>query len=96
MRVVIATFPDDAGAEAFRRSLREDFAIPGRAVSVATAVAWGEPYHDHRLVAAWVPRGLMDRVRSRATRHGAKLHEPPSTVAPPRWLRGDQGAELRS
>jgi hypothetical protein len=84
MRVVIASFPASEAAEAYRQSLGDVFDIAGEAVSVGTIAAWGEPYHDHPLVVAWIPRELEVDVRDLAGRNGAMVHEPSLNVVPPR------------
>lgn len=84
MRVVIATFADPQAARVFRRALGEDFDIQGDAISVGTIAAWGEPYHDHPLVVAWVPRQLEGDVRALAGHIGGTVHEPSLNVVPPR------------
>ena len=84
MRVVIATFPDEQDAETYRRSLREVFGVDGSAVGFGTIAAHGEPYHEDRLVVAWVPEHLAADVGDLAGRHGATLHEAPHRATVPR------------
>jgi hypothetical protein len=84
--VVIATFEDPRRAAAFSRALRRHFGVASVAIGEGTVGGYREPYDGHRLVAAWVPRGLAEPVARCAQRNEGVLHEPPARIRPPAWV----------
>jgi hypothetical protein len=87
VRVIVASFPTEASATDYREALRTGFQVDGRAVAAATVAAYGEPYHGHSLVAAWVRREIEPDVCQLAERYGGLLHDQSGSVVRPGWVR---------
>jgi hypothetical protein len=81
MQVLIATFAAPSQASQAVSLLLERFRIDPKAWSLGTVAAQGEPYHGHRLLAAWIDDQHVVAAGSLVQRIGGALHEPPVTAA---------------
>ena len=72
---MIATFAAAPDAEALVTALRDVFGIASASVQTGIAAAYQEAYHDHPLVAAWVPDAMESEIRAFVRRQHGTLHE---------------------
>ena len=85
--MVVASFPTEAAAAAYRDALRVAFHVEGRAVSTAIIGSYGQPFDGHQLVTAWVRRELEAAVTTQAETCGGLLHDVSGAVLVPDWVR---------